>query len=167
MPIVWTRGGHYQRVDFDNEADFEASVIEVQDLLFGAGRIYIDVKKRIGLKGLQQNVPDGYLLDLNGPTPKLFVVENELASHDPLRHIAVQVCNPFVCISRSGGGPTRIRHNVAGLGEKDNAFTWLDKAYEAHSSGPLANDILDLPDFDPIRSDPRLAVLQKKIGLAP
>ncbi len=40
---------------------------------------------------MQQNVPDGYLLDLNGPTPKLFVVENELASHDPLRHIAVQI----------------------------------------------------------------------------
>jgi hypothetical protein len=54
-------------------------------------RAYFDVKKRIGTKGVQQNVPDGYLLDLNGPTPKLFVVENELASHDPLRHIAVQI----------------------------------------------------------------------------
>lgn len=91
MPIVWTKGGHYSRDDFSSEADLEASIVEVQDLLFGTGRIYLDVKKKIGLKGVQQNIPDGYLLDLNGSKPKLFVVENELAAHDPLRHIAVQI----------------------------------------------------------------------------
>jgi hypothetical protein len=82
---------NYSRADFSSEADLEASIVEVQDLLFGTGRIYLDVKKKIGLKGVQQNIPDGYLLDLNGPKPKLFVVENELAAHDPLRHIAVQI----------------------------------------------------------------------------
>src|SRR5262249_57040671 len=38
------------------------------------------------------NIPDGYLLDLSSAKdPRLFVVENELAKHDPLRHIAVQI----------------------------------------------------------------------------
>ncbi len=48
-------------------------------------------KKKIGTKGGLRNIPDGYLIDLSGPTARLFVVENELASHDHLRHIAVQI----------------------------------------------------------------------------
>jgi len=31
------------------------------------------------------------LIDLLGKQPRLYVVENELASHDPLRHVAVQI----------------------------------------------------------------------------
>jgi hypothetical protein len=31
------------------------------------------------------------LLDLSGRKPRLYVVENELAAHDPFRHIAVQI----------------------------------------------------------------------------
>lgn len=31
------------------------------------------------------------MLDLDGQKPRLYVVENELAAHDPLRHIAVQI----------------------------------------------------------------------------
>jgi len=60
--------------------------------------------------------------------------------------------------------PETVASVYASLGDKDKAFAWLDKAYQARS-GPLANNVLNLPDFDPIRSDPRLAVLQKKIGL--
>jgi hypothetical protein len=51
----------------------------------------LDVKNKIGTKGSIQNIPDGYLLDLSGSKPRLYVVENELEAHDPLRHIAVQI----------------------------------------------------------------------------
>ena len=38
------------------------------------------------------NLPDGYLIDLtNRQDPKIFVVENDLASHQHLKHIAVQI----------------------------------------------------------------------------
>jgi hypothetical protein len=48
--------------------------------LFGATRIYLDAKKKIGGKGKIKNIPDGYLIDLtNTKEPKLNVVENELA----------------------------------------------------------------------------------------
>lgn len=91
MSVVWTKNGSYRRVGYENEADLEGAILQVQGELFGPNRIYLDVKRKIGAKGGLRNVPDGYLLDLTGRAPRLFVVENELASHDPLRHIAVQI----------------------------------------------------------------------------
>jgi hypothetical protein len=91
VSLIWSKGGAYRRVPYDSEADLEKSILEVQDDLFGADRLYIDVKKKIGTKGKLRNIPDGYLIDLSGRKPRLYVVENELATHDPLRHIAVQI----------------------------------------------------------------------------
>lgn len=91
MSVIWAKQCAYHRVPYESEADLEAAILQVQHQLFGPDRIYIDVKKKIGSKGALQNIPDGYLLDLSGRTPRLYVVENELASHDPLRHIAVQI----------------------------------------------------------------------------
>ena len=51
----------------------------------------------------------------------------------------------------------------AGLGDKDKAFAWLDKAYEEHSFS-LSNLKVE-PRFDPLRSDPRFADLLRHIGL--
>jgi eukaryotic-like serine/threonine-protein kinase len=53
----------------------------------------------------------------------------------------------------------------AGLGEKEQAFAWLDKAY-ADRSWPLPLLKVD-PRFDSLRSDPRFADLVRRIGLAP
>jgi hypothetical protein len=91
MPVIWTDNGHYRLVEYENEADLEAAIIQVQNSLFGQDRYYLDIKKKIGAKGSIQNIPDGYLLDLSASKPRLYVVENELAAHDPLRHIAVQI----------------------------------------------------------------------------
>ena len=49
------------------------------------------------------------------------------------------------------------------LDEKDQAFEWLEKAYQERSS-KLTDLKLD-PDYDNIRSDPRFSALVKKIGL--
>jgi|SRR6267378_3700562 len=51
----------------------------------------------------------------------------------------------------------------AALGNKDEAFAWLDKAYSERSS-----KLLDLkldPDFDSLRGDPRYTDLVRRIGL--
>jgi hypothetical protein len=89
--MIWTAAGVYRRVPYENEADLEAAIVQIQDRLFGANRFYLDVKKKIGAKGSTQNIPDGYLLDLSSAKPRLYVVENELEAHEPLRHIAVQI----------------------------------------------------------------------------
>jgi len=91
MTLIWTHTGPYRRVGYDSEADLEAAILQVQTDLFGPDRIYLDTKKKIGAKGSLRNIPDGYLIDLSGRKPRLYVVENELASHEPLRHIAVQI----------------------------------------------------------------------------
>lgn len=51
----------------------------------------------------------------------------------------------------------------AGLGEKDKAFDWLEKAYEERSIA----DIQAVPDYDPLRSDPRWTDLLRRMNLRP
>lgn len=49
------------------------------------------------------------------------------------------------------------------LGEKDQAFAWLDKAYDDHDFILVLLKVE--PSFDGLRSDPRFAALLKRIGL--
>jgi TolB-like protein/DNA-binding winged helix-turn-helix (wHTH) protein len=50
-----------------------------------------------------------------------------------------------------------------GLGDLDQAMSWLNKAYDARFNP----SILIRPGFDPLRSDPRFRELQHRIGLPP
>ena len=82
----------YENEPFELEDDLESAILEVRETLFGEERIYLDIKKKIGSKGKVKNIPDGYLIDLSSTKePKLYVVENELVKHEPLKHIAVQI----------------------------------------------------------------------------
>ena len=51
----------------------------------------------------------------------------------------------------------------ADLGDRDQAFLWLNTAYQEHNDylPNLKNDFL----LDPLRSDPRFAELVDKVGL--
>jgi hypothetical protein len=89
--VIYNDGELYHIAEYSNERDLELAILEVRDALFGRNRIYLDIKRKIGRKGGQRNIPDGYLVDLSGRIPRLYVVENELAVHDPLRHVAVQI----------------------------------------------------------------------------
>ena len=53
----------------------------------------------------------------------------------------------------------------AGLGEKDQAFAWLEKAYAERSDG-LVNLNAE-QRFDSLRSDPRFKDLANRVGLIP
>ncbi len=53
----------------------------------------------------------------------------------------------------------------AGLGEKERAFAWLEKAYQDRDSW-LVYMKAD-PRFDPLRSDPRFQDLVRRVGLTP
>ncbi|MEK6322716.1 MAG: protein kinase [Acidobacteriota bacterium] len=52
----------------------------------------------------------------------------------------------------------------AGLGEKDQTFAWLDKAYQTRSG--LLIFVTSDPPFDSLRSDPRYADLLRRMGLS-
>jgi tetratricopeptide (TPR) repeat protein len=51
----------------------------------------------------------------------------------------------------------------AGLGEKDQAFAWLERAYEDHDF--ILTTLRVHPLFDSLRSDPRSADLLRRMGL--
>jgi hypothetical protein len=51
------------------------------------------------------------------------------------------------------------------LGEKDQAFAWLQKMYDARSQYPLRLKVD--PGFDSLRSDPRFAEWLRRLKLAP
>lgn len=90
--MLWNKENKYIEVPYEKESELEEAVSEVKEALFGSTRIYLNDKKKIGKKGGTNNLPDGYLIDLtNSQDPKIFVVENDLASHQHLKHIAVQI----------------------------------------------------------------------------
>lgn len=69
---------------------------------------------------------------------------------------------------REGAGPDNmVAYQMAviycGLGEKDPAFEWLEKAYKAHS--PYLVWIYVSPEFDNLHSDPRWGDFMKRMGL--
>lgn len=66
-------------------------------------------------------------------------------------------------VRRDGVGRYEIALIYAGLGDKTQAFKWLDAAYEAHDVG-LVYLKVD-PCLNPLRSDPRFAVLLQREGL--
>lgn len=81
----------FQQEPYLREDEFERDVVGIADHIFGATAIYLDVKKRVSGNKIV-TIPDGYVIDLADPEdPKLFVVENEIVSHDPFRHIGVQM----------------------------------------------------------------------------
>jgi tetratricopeptide (TPR) repeat protein len=51
-----------------------------------------------------------------------------------------------------------------GLGDKDQAFAWLAKAYEEHATGLYLLKVD--PVWDPLRSDPRFNDLLHRVGLS-
>jgi hypothetical protein len=60
--------------------------------------------------------------------------------------------------------PYNIAAIYAGLGEKEQAFAWLDRAY-ADRSSLLAIYFKTDPRMDSLRSDPRFAELVRRVGL--
>ncbi len=61
--------------------------------------------------------------------------------------------------------PSLIAVIQVGLGDKNQGFDWLQKAYEDRSAGLLYLKVD--PAFDAIRSDPRFVDLLRKVGLTP
>jgi TolB-like protein/tetratricopeptide (TPR) repeat protein len=65
-------------------------------------------------------------------------------------------------IEVSGIGWYEVALIYAGLHQNEKAFEWLEKAYRAHDKG--VTYILIDPCIDPLRGDPRLLDLERRIG---
>ena len=91
----------------------------------------------------------GYAYASSGNTAKARVVLQKLMSKARSAYVAAYL----------------IAEIYAGLGEKDEAFRWLEKAYRERDAqiGYLALD----PEMDPLRSDPRFPSLIQRLKLPP
>jgi len=73
------------------------------------------------------------------------------------------ILNGLIETSKEGYVPSIAFANIyIGLGDNDNAISWLEKAYEERS-----NFLIYLntnPIYDPLRLDPRFVELVKKMG---
>ncbi|MFZ3323725.1 MAG: hypothetical protein WA190_15235 [Usitatibacter sp.] len=140
MAVILGLGGQvFSPHAYANEASFEADVVRLADQIFGPSTIYVDVKKRIGNDIV--TIPDGYLIDVTAPAqPKLYIVENEIVSHDPFKHIGIQMLK-FVTSFDEAQRPIRmflmdsIRKNAKSLARLESA--------RAQSSSPNVDHYLD------------------------
>lgn len=91
MARIISNNKEYSLYDFDSEAEFEKAVIANQKYLFGKDAVYIDVKRRIG-RDRHLGIPDAFLIDFyDTKKPQLYIVENEIESHDVYSHISEQI----------------------------------------------------------------------------
>jgi TolB-like protein/Tfp pilus assembly protein PilF len=68
-------------------------------------------------------------------------------------------------VRKNGVGRYEIALVYIGLGDKQQAFQWLEEAYGAHDVGMVYLKID--PCLDPLRSDPRFDRLMHRVGLTP
>jgi adenylate cyclase len=75
---------------------------------------------------------------------------------------ALQLLDELTALSKQRYVPSYLFALVyAGLGEKDQAFAWLEKAYEERSGGLPYLKVN--PSWDPLRGDPRFEALAAKV----
>jgi len=90
MPILVNKKV-YNPFHYKIESEFENLIEKLADQIFGSTTIYIPKKKRMTGKSII-TIPDGYLIDMTAPaSPSLYIIENEIVSHDPFNHIGIQL----------------------------------------------------------------------------
>jgi hypothetical protein len=59
----------------------------------------------------------------------------------------------------------KIACRYLGLGDKEQAFAWLNRAYQERDNWLIYLNVE--PRLDPLRSDPRFTDLLRRVGLSP
>lgn len=79
MPVIYDNDGKlYSTLAYNKESEFQNTVVELADQIFGPETIYIDIKRRVSGNDLV-TIPDGYLIDMTvADNSKLFIIENEI-----------------------------------------------------------------------------------------
>lgn len=80
----------YNKTVFQKEAELEKAVVENAEQIFGRSTAYFDIKRRVKNGTDFANIPDGYVLDFKHGC-KLWVIENELSTHNSFRHVGIQL----------------------------------------------------------------------------
>ena len=91
----------YKYHEYTLESEFESVILENAKQIFGSNTVYIDIKKKIGDSII--TIPDGYLIDFSfAEKPRLYIIENEISTHDPYKHIGSQLLKFAISYKASG-----------------------------------------------------------------
>jgi len=116
-------------------------------------------KEADAIKELQQGLALQGATELAAALPSKyassgFPAAKEFATREQIRILTEASKHDYI-------SPIALATNYAVLDEKDNAFEWLEKAYEERAPGLLDLD-LD-PDYDNLRNDKRFDDLKRRI----
>ncbi len=150
----------FNSYEYKRETDFEKEVINHSKNIFGKKSVYIDIKKRIGEDKIL-SIPDGYLIDFSfEKSPKLYIIENELVSHDPFRHIGQQLLKFAISYKASGRKIRKLlledilndqsKKNIVDKGVKKAGFRNIDDLLD---NIIFEKDIIAVVIIDEITSD--------------
>ena len=91
----------YKYYEYSLETEFEKVIVDKSKQIFGNNTVYIDIKKKIGNEII--TIPDGYLIDFSfAEKPRLYIIENEISTHDPYKHIGSQLLKFGISYKASG-----------------------------------------------------------------
>jgi TolB-like protein/tetratricopeptide (TPR) repeat protein len=149
-------------------------------------RAIVELQKVLDLDSTQYSIYSlqGRCYALKGDFEKALEAYDRVARRDPDPSLSEQNSRLYVCavtgridearklfgkIRQKTGkeaqiGPTGWASLYALLGEKDSAFTWLDRAYRDHDGGIFIVKID--PDYDSLRGDSRYTDLLRKMGFS-
>jgi Tfp pilus assembly protein PilF len=103
-------------------------------------------------------------LALSERNPAVIGVLVRAYAHAGRRTEALRLVDELKRRQQKGYVPTAAFVNAyLGLGDNEQAFAWLERAYKEHSM--ILQYIRVHPFFDPLRGDPRLADLVRRVGL--
>ncbi len=103
-------------------------------------------------------------LSVSERSPGVMGVLIRAYAHAGRRSDALRVLEELKKRSQTGYVPAGAFVNAyLGLGDKEQAFAWMERAYQERSN--LLQFLKVHPFFDPLRSDPRFANLVRRVGL--
>jgi len=155
---------HFAR-QYDRAIEQFRSTIEMDPKFAQA---HFDLGMSLAQQGLvKEAISEAQLaLDLAGARPVTMAVLGNMYASAGERGEAEAILEKLNNLSgQQHVSPLEFAYVYIGLGEKDRAFSWIEKAY-AERAGLLVYLKVE-PMFDPIRSDPRFQDLLRRMDLQP
>lgn len=136
-------GNIFDFYEYGSENEFEREIVAKSNDIFGYKSVYIDVKKKIGEDKIL-TIPDGYLIDFSFPTdPRLYIIENELAVHDPYKHIGQQLLKFAISYKASGRNIKKfLLENILRNPEKKKIINDICKNTDTRNIDAFLEDII-------------------------
>lgn len=165
LSVLVIGGGWYlERGDYDRTLELTRKKLELYpnapSLYAGLGEVYARKKMyQEAVASLEKSVA------LSGGEPGFLGALGYTYAISGKRNEALNILQQLRLLSRRRYvSPLDIARVYAGLNEKDAAFRWLDKALTEHAPFLV---FLKTPtvDMDNLRSDPRYAELERRVGL--